>query len=544
MVQHQKRKFGFFTSLALMVGSIVGIGVFFKNHSIQANVDNNGYAWVAAWLIVGILSLATAVAYSEISKLRSRNKSGLVGWTELMTNKKFTYFNQFNYNFFYFGIYATIFGYIFSESLFQILIVTGAIKQQPQLYVHVIIGWILIIGSYFLCSKSEKTVNRLQASANLIKIIPLIGVVVIAVVFFDHHHLTSSPNQVANSFTVSHFNAFGLIATLPAVMFSYDAFINVGSLTKKIKNGEAAISKIVFIGMIIVIILYFAVAVSAALHSQGQVDNLLKDALGQSGAISQIIETIVWVSVTFAAYALINANILVFHQNSKEANGHRLFFFSYALNHRWNGKTSTTITTIIIMSFWLAFSSIFVLAFNTDAYIDGITNYGVFFYFPIYSYVVFCYARKRQQFRGQIKQMNQKLLYFITAVSNIMIGAITLFELFWVQTLAIFLAPNQKVTWGFYDTNHYQVPNLIRFMLFLVMTFIFFAAPYANLWLRRRIYWKKKLNYWNNAYNYQTISWTNPTTRPISAHQQKSAWRWCNSDSNQLQLNYLNYLKQ
>ena len=40
----QKRKFGFFTSLALMVGSIVGIGVFFKNHSIQQNVDNNGYA--------------------------------------------------------------------------------------------------------------------------------------------------------------------------------------------------------------------------------------------------------------------------------------------------------------------------------------------------------------------------------------------------------------------------------------------------------------------------------------------------------------------
>ena len=509
----QKRKFGFFTSLALMVGSIVGIGVFFKNHSIQQNVDNNGYAWVAAWLIIGVLSIAMAVVYSEISKTKTKHKSGLVGWTDLVTNKRFTYFNQFNYNFFYFGIYATIFGYIFSESLFQVLVVTGAMSQQPPLYFHVIIGWVVIISSYFLCSQSEQAVNRLQATANLIKFIPLVAVIVIAVVLLNHHYLADKTNPVTNSFQVTHFNAFGLIATLPAVMFSYDAFINVGSLTKKIKNGEKAISKIVFMGMIIVIILYFGVAVSAALHNQGRVDNLLKDALGNKGSVSQAIEIIIWISITFASYALINANILVFHQNMKEANADRVFFFSYALNYKWKSKTSTMVSTYMIMVVWLSVTTILTLVFNSDAYLDGITNYGVLFYFPIYAYVVFCYAKKRQQF-ANIKQMKKPLLFFLVAISSIMVLAITLFDLFWVQTLAVFLAPDQTVTWGLYDTNNYITPNIARFTLFVVMTFVFFTMPYLNVWLRKRLLWHHKRNYWNNAYDYQTLLWktNHPTT--------------------------------
>jgi hypothetical protein len=36
------RKFGFFVSIAMLLGIVVGVGIFFKNNSIARAVNHNG----------------------------------------------------------------------------------------------------------------------------------------------------------------------------------------------------------------------------------------------------------------------------------------------------------------------------------------------------------------------------------------------------------------------------------------------------------------------------------------------------------------------
>jgi amino acid transporter len=44
MKEQNFKKLGFFSAFAICIGSIVGIGIFFKNGSIAGNVGGNGAA--------------------------------------------------------------------------------------------------------------------------------------------------------------------------------------------------------------------------------------------------------------------------------------------------------------------------------------------------------------------------------------------------------------------------------------------------------------------------------------------------------------------
>nr|WP_318034577.1 amino acid permease [Mesomycoplasma hyorhinis] len=70
MTLKNARKLGFFAALAMLVGSVVGVGIFFKNNSIQKVTDSQGITWLLAWVVGGVISLIVALNFSEISFLK------------------------------------------------------------------------------------------------------------------------------------------------------------------------------------------------------------------------------------------------------------------------------------------------------------------------------------------------------------------------------------------------------------------------------------------------------------------------------------------
>lgn len=72
-----KKKLGFLAAISVLLGSVVGIGIFFKNASVGRGVGFDSLSWILAWIIGGLITLATAVSYSEIGRLGSSRLSGL-----------------------------------------------------------------------------------------------------------------------------------------------------------------------------------------------------------------------------------------------------------------------------------------------------------------------------------------------------------------------------------------------------------------------------------------------------------------------------------
>lgn len=61
-----------------------------------------------------------------------------------------------------------------------------------------------------------------------------------------------------------------MLSALPAVLFAFDAFINVASMRNKLKQ-PAKLPAVVIVGMVSVVVLYLLIALSAILHGSGMV---------------------------------------------------------------------------------------------------------------------------------------------------------------------------------------------------------------------------------------------------------------------------------
>ncbi|MCR8613184.1 MAG: amino acid permease, partial [Mycoplasma sp.] len=122
MKEKNARKLGFFSALAMLVGTVVGIGIFFKNGNILAENNNNAIGTLMSWIIGGLVSLFAAISFSEIGSMKTKH-SGLAAWAGKIMNKKNGYFIRFNYTFFYFGALTIILGLFASESLINIFVI-------------------------------------------------------------------------------------------------------------------------------------------------------------------------------------------------------------------------------------------------------------------------------------------------------------------------------------------------------------------------------------------------------------------------------------
>ncbi|WAM09458.1 hypothetical protein ONA24_05540 [Mycoplasmopsis cynos] len=63
---NKERKIGLFLSMAMIIGSVVGIGIFFKNASISNAVSGDELSWLIAWILGGIISISAAISFAEI----------------------------------------------------------------------------------------------------------------------------------------------------------------------------------------------------------------------------------------------------------------------------------------------------------------------------------------------------------------------------------------------------------------------------------------------------------------------------------------------
>jgi amino acid transporter len=73
-------KIGLFGAMSVIIGGIIGIGIFFKNNNIFHNNNNNATGILLSWIITVLIALATAYSYGEIVSAKDKNaNSGLGG---------------------------------------------------------------------------------------------------------------------------------------------------------------------------------------------------------------------------------------------------------------------------------------------------------------------------------------------------------------------------------------------------------------------------------------------------------------------------------
>lgn len=218
---------------------------------------------------------------------------------------------------------------------------------------------------------------------------------------------------------------------LPAVLFAYDSFLNVASMTGRVKNGERRMPLILFMGLSIVIVLYTLIGLASALTETSTVSQMFSR-LTTDENVAFYIGKFIDVMLFISAFGVLNGIAMVFDTATTNLCDEEIFVGSRKAKKKFGKKHASLLYVVVLFTFFVLFFAAVSIPFGTDVFVDGISNYTTLVFFIIYGSVIALYTFKRHRF--ELTRINSPLFY----VSSILaIVSIVVLEGFYVVSLIL-----------------------------------------------------------------------------------------------------------
>ena len=268
-----KEKYGLPTAIGMVVGIVIGSGVFFKAEAVLNKTGGNMPLGILAWFIVGLVMIFCSCAFSTMAT-HYEEASGIVDYADVTVGKRYAY----NLGWFVATIYAPC--------------LVSALAWISARYFCVLIGWedqitagscmtmagFLLCISYALNALAPKLAGKFQVSCTVAKMIPLALMAVVGTVVGLRSGQMAENISTMHTATVS--AGEGLMGAMVAVDFAYEGWVLATSISKELKNTKRNLPLALIGGSLVVVLVYILYYIG--LHGAVSTQELM--ASGQAGA--------------------------------------------------------------------------------------------------------------------------------------------------------------------------------------------------------------------------------------------------------------------
>lgn len=235
------------TALTVLVGTVIGAGVFFKPTAVFAASGAPGVG-LLAWLIAGIISITGGLTVAEIGTIFPET-GGLMVYVEKVYGKFFGFLAGWSQLVVYFPANFAALSIIFAT---QAIGLTG---WDARYTIPLAIGVSFIIA--ITNALGTKYSSVIQNIATFLKMVPLV-IIIVAGFFYEGE---GTANLLPFTSTAQpFFTAFS--SALVSVLFAYDGWINVSTLAGEMKNPDKTLPRVIIGGLSIVMAIYLAINVA------------------------------------------------------------------------------------------------------------------------------------------------------------------------------------------------------------------------------------------------------------------------------------------
>lgn len=242
------RKYGLITAICMVVGTVIGSGVFFKSQNVLAATGGNTPLGIIAWVISGLVMLVTAVQFAVMAT-KYEKVNGVIDYAEATCGKNYSYYMAwFLVNLYYPGM-TSVLAWV-SARYFGVIMGWSIVGPE----VMVLAGFFLI-GSYALNAFSPKLAGKFQVSATVIKLIPITLMAIVgSIVGLTNGTLTHNFTHTVTEAVGG--TSGGLFAAIVATIFAYEGWIVATSINAELKNPKKNLPLALIFGSIIVVVAY------------------------------------------------------------------------------------------------------------------------------------------------------------------------------------------------------------------------------------------------------------------------------------------------
>lgn len=432
-----KRKLGLFDAVMLVMGSMIGSGIFIVSADIMRNLGS-GYWLIVVWVITGVMTIAAAISYGELSAMFPK------------AGGQYTYLKE---------IFGKMMGFLYGWGMFTV-IQTGTIAAVGVAFgkftAYLIptlndaapifqsggykITWIQILAIVvillltYINTKGVEGGKLLQNIFTGSKIVALIGLIVLGFLLVKTNFWSGNmglgwkafnnlDTDAAGNFIKSGWQSIsgmtimgGIAAAMVGSVFSSVAWENVTFVSGEIENPKKNIVRAMVLGTSAVMILYLLVNFvylntlnrdGIAFAVNDRVAVVASEQIFGSGIGTIIMAVLVMISTFGCINGLVLAGSRVFQTMAKDG-----MFFKAAITNNKNGVPEKSLW---MQGIW---ATVLCLSGQYGNLLDMISFVIVLFYMITVFGVI--YLRIKQP---NLERPYKTWLYPVTPIVYLLIGA-------------------------------------------------------------------------------------------------------------------------
>ncbi len=288
-------------AIALVVGTVIGSGVFFKAEAVLVKTGGNMGIGILAFLIMGVVMIISACTFGLVAQSHE-DVEGLVGYARASCGRTYGY---------YVGWFMAV---IYYPSLVSVL------SWLPARYFGVLLGWedaviggrtmmlagFFMIVTYTMNALAPRLAGKFAIGTTTIKLIPLLLMAVVGTIV----GLCSGMTQANFSHVVTQIPfSQALFGAVVSLAFAFEGWICATSIGPELENSKKNMPRALLIGTVIVAVVYVIYYAGLA----GAVDSAVLMESGETGAklafqkiFGQVGGTAVFVFVVISCWGTCN----------------------------------------------------------------------------------------------------------------------------------------------------------------------------------------------------------------------------------------------
>lgn len=243
-----KKRYGLLTAIAMVVGIVIGSGVFFKATKVLANTGGSMAQSLLTVAVVGLIMIICSYVFSILAT-RYEKVNGIVDYAEVALGQKYAYYVGWFLTTIYYPTLTSCLAWVSAQYtciLFGLPVAGSA---------HIAIGAFYLVGSFVLNALSPRLAGKFQVSATIIKLIPLVLMAVVGTIAGLINGLTIEALTTVGA-GLAQTGGGGMLGAIVAFAFAYEGWIIATSINAELKDSKKNLPKALVLGALIVVLVY------------------------------------------------------------------------------------------------------------------------------------------------------------------------------------------------------------------------------------------------------------------------------------------------
>lgn len=244
--QGLRKNLGVLTAMSVVVGCVIGAGVFFKPYAIYQATGGAPGMGMLAWVLGGIASILAALTFAEVAVLIPKT-GGMVAYLGEVYSEKIGFLAGWMQTVIFYPAFLAGYGVVVGSELGDI------IGKQYALPVAMAVIIVLVA----LNTLGSKTAGGIQVVSTACKLIPLFLLMIFGFL------VGSGENPVFTPMVAQGKNTGAVLgSTLLAVLFAFEGWTNVGAMAGEMKNPGRDLPRAIVGGVAIIMAVYFVINIA------------------------------------------------------------------------------------------------------------------------------------------------------------------------------------------------------------------------------------------------------------------------------------------